>query len=279
MKELVCNYAIARFLPYRETGEFVNIGVVLACPQVGFFDYLFVKRKHKRVTDFFPELDLDIFKSALQSFLLEMERLKTVDKNDALTQYYLLGEAKNNQQQFRELVRPRETLLHFGEVGTILAQNPAAKLRELFEYYIKRQFAQDREYQEIIMRNKLAEFLRENRLDEHYKPKQVGDDNYHVILPFVFEQQNKIRKAIKPLHLDKEGPTEIYRHGDYWISCVRRLKNTNKLPPEMLFAVKAPKANEKCIAAAEDICKELQELETTTAPFAERNRILDFANI
>lgn len=29
MNELTCNYAPIRFQPYRETGEFVNIGVVV----------------------------------------------------------------------------------------------------------------------------------------------------------------------------------------------------------------------------------------------------------
>src|SRR5438552_6703190 len=57
MGEVVCNYAIARFRPYRETGELVNVGVVLVCPQVNYFGYLFETRKYKRVTDFFPELD------------------------------------------------------------------------------------------------------------------------------------------------------------------------------------------------------------------------------
>lgn len=33
-----CNYAVVRFLPYRETGEFVNVGVVLYCREAGFFD-------------------------------------------------------------------------------------------------------------------------------------------------------------------------------------------------------------------------------------------------
>jgi hypothetical protein len=37
MNRFVCNYAIARFRPYRETAEFVNVGVVLLCPPTGFF--------------------------------------------------------------------------------------------------------------------------------------------------------------------------------------------------------------------------------------------------
>jgi hypothetical protein len=33
MKEVACNCAIARFRPYSKTGEFVNVGIVLFCPQ------------------------------------------------------------------------------------------------------------------------------------------------------------------------------------------------------------------------------------------------------
>ena len=62
MNKFVCNYAIARFRPYRETAEFVNVGVVLLCPQVDFFGHAFERRKYKRITDFFPELDFDISK-------------------------------------------------------------------------------------------------------------------------------------------------------------------------------------------------------------------------
>lgn len=29
-----CQYAIIQFMPYPETGEFANVGVVLACPQM-----------------------------------------------------------------------------------------------------------------------------------------------------------------------------------------------------------------------------------------------------
>lgn len=34
---VVCNYAIVRFLPYPETSEFVNLGVVVACPSRRYF--------------------------------------------------------------------------------------------------------------------------------------------------------------------------------------------------------------------------------------------------
>lgn len=279
MKDVVCNYAIARFRPYRETGEFVNVGVVLICPQLNYFGFLFEKRKHKRVTDFFPELDLDVFKCGLSGLLKELARITGREQEEEFTQLVLREESRVNLARFHELVRPRETLFHFGEIGTVLAVEPRAKLQELFSYYIKRQFAQDREYQEIIMRRDLSEFLRKNSLDNYYKMGQVGNDSYHVILPFVHMEGSAVHKAIKPLHLDKDGPTEIYRHGDAWISAVKRLRHINRLPKELLFSVKAPKGNAKKMAAADEICRELISLDTLTIPFADTNRLLDFAKV
>ena len=107
----------------------------------------------------------------------------------------------------------------------------------------------------------------------------MGDETYHVILPFVHLQGSQVRKAIKPLHLDKEGSTEIYRYGDAWVSTVRRLKQMDLLPKELLFTVKPPKTNPKRMTAAKEICRELESLDTVTIPFGDSNRILEFARV
>ena len=44
MKRFACHYAIIRFLPYPETQEFANVGVVLACPESGYFGFKLEKR-------------------------------------------------------------------------------------------------------------------------------------------------------------------------------------------------------------------------------------------
>ena len=62
MTEVVCNYAVARFRPYREPGEFVNVGVVFVCPETGYFDYLFETSDCRRVMSFFPELEMSLRK-------------------------------------------------------------------------------------------------------------------------------------------------------------------------------------------------------------------------
>ncbi|HEX3720370.1 MAG TPA: DUF3037 domain-containing protein [Verrucomicrobiae bacterium] len=279
MNELVCNFAVARFLPYRETAEFVNLGVVISCPQTGYFDFLFETRKHKRVTDFFPELDLEVLKTGMRALHLELGRLRMEDKSGRVTPLLFNDAIKEGQQSFRELVRVRESMFCFGEIGTTIAGDPGEKLKQLFAYYVKRQFAQDREYQEIIMRDQLADFLRRQRLAHFYHPRVVGDEDYHVALPFVYEREGRAMKAIKPLHLDKKEPTEIYRHGDSWISTTRRLRKANKLPEKFLFTVKSPKTDAKRMTAAKAVCEELGKLEVFVTPFGEQIHILDFARI
>jgi hypothetical protein len=276
MRELVCNYAIARFRPYRETGEFANVGVVLLCPEVDFFGYLFERHKYKRITDFFPELDSNIFKAGLSGFLKELSRVTS--RENHITQLVLREEAQTRIAVFKELVRTRETIFHFGEVATVLTTDPKAKLEELFDFYIKRRFASDRDYQEIIMRRQLANFLQKINVARFYKQDQrVGNADYNVTLPFVHFEGGLPRKALKPLHLDKPGPTDIYRHGDAWISSVRRLRQIHCLPNEFLFAVKHPAADPKRQKAAQEICAELEQLDTLTVPFVDTQRIRSFA--
>ncbi len=276
MKMFVCNYAISRFRPYRETGEFINVGVVLVCPQLDYFNFAFERRKHRRITEFFPELDIEIFKTGLAGLLSELTRLAKL--KDAAAQFVFGEEMAARMALFKELVRPRENLFHFGEVGTAFTEDPKTKLKELYDIYVRRQFAQDHEYQEIVMRRQLAVFLHDANLSRFYRQNfSVGDGSYNVRLPFVHLEANVPIKAIKPLNLDKPSPTEIYRHGDAWISTVRRLRQINHLPKELLFAVQRPTVGERLLCAAEEVCSELEKLETFTAAVADRSRIEAFA--
>lgn len=139
MNEVACNYAIARFRPYRETGEFVNVGVVLVCPETGYFDYLFETGESQRVTSFFPELDMDVFRTGLNGLLKELARVTAREREEQVRQPALREGVPAGLARFRELVRPREGMFFFGEAGTVLTTDPRAKLRDLLERYVKRQ--------------------------------------------------------------------------------------------------------------------------------------------
>ena len=138
MSEVVCNYAVARFRPCRETGEFVNVGVVLVCPPASFFAYLFETEGCQRVTAFFPELDVKVFQAGLGGLLKELARVTAREQEEQVHQLVLREGAQAGLARFRELVRPREAQFFFSETGTVLAADPHAKLQELFQRHVQR---------------------------------------------------------------------------------------------------------------------------------------------
>ncbi len=273
-----CNYAIVRFLPYRETGEFVNVGVVLHCLEMGFFDVAMETQRRQRVTDFFPELDRDIFTAGRQMFYEELRRGKKLLRMDDLKL-----DMEMRKGIFRELVRARESVFRFSEVGTVLAEDPATKLAEVFERYVNRQFARIREYQETVMARQLMAVLKAHELIGHYQQnKKIGNDEFQVLMPIVSEARNAhgvVRRAIKPLDLDRDKPTKIYDHGDAWIKRVERLRQVNQLPEGMLFTIRGATTNEKRIKACREICDELRQQQVQVLTMDDERGALEFAKI
>jgi hypothetical protein len=284
MNMLACNYAIIRFLPYRETGEFVNLGIVLCCPKTGYFGYRLIDaRRHKRVSDFFPEIDKNQYRQGISTLTKELsEKAHAFLGNNA--HQLVFNDNVNVAHVFASLISLRETIFQFSEVRTLLAQDPKTKLEELYKHYVERLFAQPRLFQETIMRDHLAETLKQLKVLSKYKKNAiVGNDVFHVRMPFVQQVTTPsmttfIKKAIRPLHLAKENSSDIYSHGDSVAATISRLNAMNLLPSVCIIPVKYPAPGTVLHSAAEDIRKQLIEVGATVVPFEDdlsfRNLIL-----
>lgn len=236
----VCNYAVLRFQPYPETGEFVNLGVAAQCPETGMLEVLVEQRKQRRVTDFFPELDKAQFRATREAVEAEFERVKhmaTQEKDRELV-----------RRVFQEMVRPRESVFRFGEVRTILTNEPGELIRQLFERYVLRNFAKQKEYQETVMAKRYLKVLRELRPECPYQGQFIIRGGlYHVRVPIHSAQMKQPdahkpvpARVIKPLDLDKDDPTAIIDHGDAWMTRLRRLQDMQMKPERFIFAVNRP---------------------------------------
>jgi hypothetical protein len=274
--KLTCNYAVARFLPYSVTEEFVNIGVLLHCRETGFLDFR-LARRWGRVTGFFPEMDGSLYREALQTFRSDLQ-LAMQNAHDS-RQMVIPGQEGFADAIFSEQVRPRESLFRFGVPKVVLTENPETKLEELFGFYVERQFARDKEYQETIMTNHLRSlFVREGNA-RMFRPQTLGNELYSVHFPFVLLEEDKPRKAIKPLDLNKENSTRIIEHGDLWLNRVRRLREIGRLPEEMLFTVEQPGKAGPRQDAAREIIDRLEQLDTQVVPFRDDTAVLEFAKV
>lgn len=280
MKKLICNYSVIHFLPYPETGEFVNVGILACCPQVGWMDYALEPRKTKRISDFFPELDLQVYRAGRQHVATELDRLINVHRAADQAQWAMPTHQQYLAGIFMEIIRPREELFRFGSPSTLLTANPQDDLRALFDHYVERHFAQHKDYQETLMTNRLTELFRAENLIGRYGREQVGTDEYHVTLPFVerIGDDHRPARAIKPLNLMQAEATQIRDHGDAWRTRVERLKRMEYLPRHMLFAVQCPPVSEKKrYDAAKEICDLLQDEGVEVAPFDNHDCVTRFA--
>lgn len=267
-----CNYAVLSFQPYPETGEFVNLGVVAHCPSTADFGVHVETKRMKRVTNFFPELDRKAFKSARTAIVEELERVRK------------LVEAEKNLELgrlvFKELVRRRESVFRFGEIRTILTDQPKKLAACLFDQYVNRQFTKQKEYQEVVMANRYYEALRKQRPNQIFRKSAiVGTDCYHVRIPITSElvgANGAPLRAIKPLNLNREEPTAVVEHGDAWIQRLRRLREVDSVPERAIFAIIQPQ-QKACMDAALRIADELRAENAVVIGSEETERLVELA--
>lgn len=259
----ICNYSILRFLPYPETGEFVNIGIVLFTSS-GDFRYQ-VETRRQRVTTFFPSLDAKIFQRARKEMNEEFARLSghftaRSDDFDGL------------RSTFRHLIHPRETMMRFSEPGTLVETSPEAALKRLFDYYVKHSFA-TKEYQEVALEKQLGKLLSDSNLRQRYSEKKLGTADYPVKFPFVLVQGDAPVQAIKPIHLGHDEPSKIYEHGDAWVARIKRLDRANMLAQDTLFVAGPPLPGKPKLAQAyKEMAAELSSYDNVRVVSAEESK-------
>jgi len=137
MTHVACRYAIVQFAPYADTGEFANVGIVIGCPETGYFDFKLQTERFARITAFFDALNADVYRTALKSIETELERIQCLVIN--------LPTGSARADQIRSLItaltHPREAMIRFGPVRPILAHDPATQLINLFGHYVDHAFA------------------------------------------------------------------------------------------------------------------------------------------
>jgi len=128
MNTAVCNYALLRFLPYPETGEFVNVGVVVNCLQPCFLHFVSEKRIPDRAKALFPKQIERKYEAAQAAMQEELDRVAAMVAK--------ARDAKGCQIAFNEVVRARESVLRFGEPRTITSTDAQNLSEELFRRYV-----------------------------------------------------------------------------------------------------------------------------------------------
>lgn len=272
MRLVACRYAVVQFAPYRETGEFANAGVVLMCPESGYFGFKLQTRRTKRITDFFDELPRSFYLRAIKAMEDELQRVAGVVAKAPET-----ARAEYLRQVFDSLIHPREAVVRFSAPRAVMTADPTVELAQQFEHCVERAFATP-EYVEKAMEKRIKHLLDALPLVTPFVPQRVGDDAFYANFPLVQKQGDTLTKIIKPFRLNQDEPVDIYEHGDAWHQKIKRLRTRNLLPDDVLFAVKAPPiTDEHRYRAFEEICSDLLNLEVRTVDEEAQREITAFA--
>lgn len=273
MKHHACRYAIVQFAPYTETGEFANVGVVIACPETGYFDFKLQTRRYARVTAFFDELNADVYRTALKAMETELKRIQSL----VIALPAVSGRTDRIRDLLTALTHPREAMVRFGQVRPILAQDPATQLIKLFDHYVDHAFVTP-EYVEYTIAKRIHTLLDGLTLPAPFKNERIGDDQIHANFPLVQRLDGRLTKIIKPLNLAQDEPNSIFDHGDTWLQKVRRLRKRNLLPRDVLFAMAAPpQSDAKRFGAYSEICAELKQADVQLVEQLQETEIVVFA--
>ena len=272
------HYAVVRFQPFVETGEFANVGVVVLSPAARFFGFKLLIHRHARVTNFFDQLDPKVFRTSIRMFRNEMERVDGLLKNLGTDRRLRSIDADGAFALWQELVKPRETILRFGEPRLVIAEDVRAKLQALYDFYVERNFV-TREYQERVLDRGVREILRQGHLNDRYNAARVGNDEYHAQFPFVALDEDRPIAVIKPLNLGYSEASRIIDHGGQWVVRINALRKRNLLPESVLFAVDGPNDDSVRGGAAREVVQELENSGVVVHPYRDRQAVLGFAEL
>ena len=271
MQRDIAHYTLVRLLPQVDAGEFANVGVLLACPKQGYFEFRLIKR-YGRVTRFFEEFTGELFLRVRREVEAELRYIRTqIGDNGARDQSLVLRVLQN-------LTQPRESMVRYAPLRMLMTDDPDAELKRLVARYVQRDGEGLRQRREEVLTRHVNKVLRAQHLAHVFEPDEVGPDEYPVQLPLVYERNGQVLAAIKPLDLTQDEPVKIYEHGGLWVGRLKRLKSFGALPAGMLVLVDGPKADDpRRYRAYTDIVRELVELPVEVTEAANNARILAFA--
>lgn len=234
--QVALRYAVIRYMPYLETREFATVGVVAACPKTGYFDYKLTPR-YSRLSHFFREFDVRIYRAAMRYFSEELEEIKKITLQQDVSPESL-------RTLFDQITRDREAIVCTSTPRVRLVANEALGLDYLFDHYVNHSFLTNESAQEILTK-RVVDLVRGLPLRKPFKERRIGGDVFHATFPLVqADSQGITEKIIQPLSLIQSDPNRMYERAYSWVGRVKRLKQTQQMPEStaVLFAYEKPQS-------------------------------------
>lgn len=243
-------YAIIRFLPHAQTGEFANVGIVVCAPEQAVFEFRLAPARFARVTDFFDDVEGKLYTTTIATVKNELDRLKEFTTNQF---------GQDLVTVMNELVRPRETLVRYSELRTMyIDKKPAEVADQLFAQLVHRTFLTEA-YQEQLMVRAIKTQLKAEKLT-HFRRLALAGRFDEITFPLVAKTNDTF--VIRPLAFQQKNITNMMDHAQTWLGRFARLAQNDALKNEnILLPLQGPTANtSKLIGAFGEVKREFDKI-------------------
>jgi len=261
----VYQYSIIRYLPFSETGEFANIGVIALDLESDRVAFELAPKRFQRVRNFFDTSAHEAYGAAIDMLRVELGRV---------AHYLPAAGGWSGKSLFSEVTRPRESSIVFSEPRAIQSGEALPRIVErLFARYIKREFAAP-ESAESVLTKDIRKALTRNGI-KHFKHVRLEDDVVPVTFPLAY--RDRTLRAIKPLAFSQRNPLSVFDYGAHWRKRLSYLLERGKIERgNLLLAVEGPggEADEPMREAYNLALNELTALPFEVVP-AEHDGIVD----
>lgn len=275
---IACHYAIVRFMPFVETGEFGNVGIVIFSPTARYFGFKLITQRVGRITNFFEQMDAQLFRASMCATREELQRVSNMLKGMGTDRRMRALDREAAIALWQEILKPSGSMVRFSDSRLTMAADPQSKLNELYAFYVERNFA-TKEYQEKLLERGVRGFLKQAQVLDRFHEQRIGNEEYNAQFPFVaLNDADEPIKVIKPLRLDHELPAQIIDHGGQWRVRIEALKDRNLLPSHVLFAINGDALGETAQARARrDVISSLKHLGVQVQQADDQEAVIEFA--
>ena len=225
-------YQLLRYTHDQFTGEFVNLGVVVYCPDVNFLEAK-VTSKYSRITALFPEANGKFVSSQIKKFESAIHRISFQLKE-------IIRPASDLGTISSAILTTDDSALRLGKVEFGIDLDPAAALKDLFatlvEKYLphaERQTLNDDEVWKKKYKEHFDKLHISSRLSSH-KIQTKSDQ-------FDFEQawKNEIWHCYQPLSLDLQSKDTLKDKVYKWAGKLQELQKAQE-PLDLSFMISLP---------------------------------------
>lgn len=198
------SYTVLRYVHDTMTGEFVNVGVALHAPDVGYVSAI-CRTTYRRVSAAFPGLKGEHFRAVMRHVQARFEQL-----GERMSVESTATGGQSLQDIARGVLPADDSSFQWGPVGVGLAADPSQKLEALFNRMVMRYDEQAptriRRTDDDVWRN-FKRDLEQRRLLRYFEPKTISvrDDE----IRFEHAWKNGVWHCVEPVSFDMAAAESI----------------------------------------------------------------------